>query len=107
MKKTEEEKRYEQKLREEYEEFLKIPSLWGWITLFIVSGVILGWGMLIMYLIPDRPRFWDYGSFDETPAASIYSTELPPRTVVDVPPQIAPPPEAKKREDKPEIIEFP
>jgi hypothetical protein len=70
-----------------YEEYKMISQFWGWVALIVFSILILGWGMVLMYIIPDTPHHWDFGTVPDTPAQSVYSTSPLPREV-NVPRQI-------------------
>lgn len=72
---------------EKYEEYKVVTPFWGWVILVAFSIVVLGWGMLLMFIIPDTPRKWDFGTVPDTPAESVYSTAPRPRDV-NVPRQI-------------------
>ena len=77
---------------ETYEEHARIPQYLGWIILIGFTLFILGWGMLLMMLVRDTPRLWDYGVLPDTPAASIYSSVSHGEAQAQ---QIAPLPEAQ------------
>jgi hypothetical protein len=76
---------------EKFEEFRAISDTTSWIILILFSLFIIGFGVLIYFLIPDTPRKWDYGVLPDTPAESIYSTvrsptpQAPPRQLPPVP----------------------
>jgi hypothetical protein len=95
--KKEEEKEYAERIRPKHEEFTDFPNFLGWILLFALSVVILGWGMLIMMVIMDRPRDWNFGALPQTPAESFYTTELPQQPA-KAPEQIPPLPERRQPE---------
>lgn len=54
---------------------------WGWIILILFSVSVLGFGMWLMMAVPDVPRQWNFGTYPDTPAASVYSTKQPPADV--------------------------
>lgn len=62
------------KFMEKYEEFKIISQGWGWFLLIFLSGILIGWGMLLMCVIQDRPRQWHFGAKPQIPAESVYST---------------------------------
>jgi hypothetical protein len=80
------------KEEEQYEEYKVTSEFWGWVIIIASSIGILGYGMVIMLLVRDAPRYWDFGQVDITPAESIYSTQEPPLNVNDVQ-QLTPLPE--------------
>ncbi len=55
--------------------------VWGWVVLILFSVSVLGFGMWLMMVVPDVPRHWDFGTYPDTPAESVYSTEQPPMDV--------------------------
>ena len=59
---------------ERYEEYTELSSRVSWIVLILFSLFILGWGMLLMCMVMDAPRAWDFGILPDTPGESIYST---------------------------------
>lgn len=80
--------------RKLYDEELELPHPWEWVILIIFSASIVGFGWLIYLLVPDTPRHWDFGQLPDTPAESIYSTEVP-RSVAKPPRQFPKLPEAQ------------
>ena len=60
-----------------YDEHQELPSPWEWVILIVFSASIMGFGWLVYSLVPDGPRYWDFGQLPDTPAESIYSTEQP------------------------------
>jgi hypothetical protein len=60
-----------------YIEDHELPALWGWLIIILFSAAIMGYGWLVYSIIPDAPRQWDFGQLPDTPAESIYSTEVP------------------------------
>jgi len=60
-----------------YDEHQELPSPWEWVILIVFSASIAGFGWLVYILVPDGPRYWDFGQLPDTPAESIYSTEQP------------------------------
>jgi hypothetical protein len=60
-----------------YDEY-KVPSqFWGWVLLILFAAAIVSYGMWLMMVVPDAPRFWDHGQKPDTPAESVYSTYQP------------------------------
>ncbi len=80
--------------QKEYEEFVRISGLWSWIILIAFCALILGWGMYVEMMIPDKPRQWDFGQLPDTPSESAYSTTAPPSDV-NIPLQIQRIPDAQ------------
>jgi hypothetical protein len=78
---------------EKYEEYDHIPQWLGWIILLGLSFFILSWGMLLMMLVVDTPRRWDFGALPDTPAESVYASQQPWSKATG--PQVAPLPEAR------------
>jgi hypothetical protein len=57
-----------------YEEHVSLSAKASWIFLALFSIFILGWGMLLMCMVEDAPREWNFGVLPDTPGESIYST---------------------------------
>jgi hypothetical protein len=72
---------------EKYEEYKVLPQFWGWLVLILASAIILGWGMFLMFAVPEVKRAWDFGTVADTPAESAYSTNRPP-TEANAPRQV-------------------
>lgn len=62
-----------------FDEERVLPSPWEWIVIILFSAAIAGFGLLVYRLVPDGPRYWDFGQLPDAPAESIYSTEEPRR----------------------------
>ena len=60
-----------------YDEEHEISSIWSWVIVIVFSASIMGFGWLVYTLVPDAPRYWDFGQLPDTPAESIYSTDVP------------------------------
>ena len=60
-----------------YDEHQELPSPWEWIIVIALSASLMGFGWLVYLVVPDGPRFWDFGQLPDAPAESIYSTEQP------------------------------
>lgn len=60
-----------------YDEDRELPSPWEWVIITFFSAAIVGFGVLVYWIVPDGPRYWDVGQLPDTPAESIYSTEQP------------------------------
>ena len=44
-----------------YDEY-KVPSqFWGWVILVLFATAIVSYGMWLMMVVPDAPRYWDHG----------------------------------------------
>ena len=59
------------------EKYLPHPY-WGWILLIVFSASLLGFGMWLMMNVEDVPREWNFGTYPDTPAESVYATDEPP-----------------------------
>lgn len=59
---------------ERYEENSKWSTFKSWLVIFIISGSLLAWAMIMMTFVKDAPRKWDFGNIEFTPAKSVYST---------------------------------
>ncbi len=46
----------------------------GWFLVLMFAAFILGWAMVMMTIIKDVPRKWDYEILPDAPSQSIYST---------------------------------
>ncbi|HEY3307197.1 MAG TPA: hypothetical protein VGJ93_01965 [Desulfuromonadaceae bacterium] len=60
-----------------YDEERELPHPWEWVIIILFSASIVGFGLLAYRLVPEGPRYWDLGQLPDTPAESIYSTEVP------------------------------
>ncbi len=80
--------------QKEYEEFVRISGFWSWVILIAFCALILGWGMYVEMMIPEKPRQWDFGQLPDTPSISDYSTNAPPSDV-NIPYQIQRIPDAQ------------
>lgn len=65
---------------ETYEEHAQLSEKMSWIFLVLFSVFILGWGMLLMCMVSDAPREWDFGVLPDTPGESIFSTVIVARS---------------------------
>lgn len=65
------------KERRLYEEMYRHRQSTGWVLLLLFCAALIGYSLVLHLLIPDRPRTWDFGQLDQTPAESIYSTREP------------------------------
>jgi hypothetical protein len=85
------------------EKYLPRP-FWGWCLLILFSASLLGFGMWLMMAIPDVPRQWNFGTYPDTPAESVYSTKQPPESIkpIRVVPELpeATPDERMKKEPR-------
>lgn len=63
-----------------YEEYKIVSPFWGWVILWGISLFIVGYGMMLHFLVLEGPRYWDFYSLPTTPADSEYSTRIPPPT---------------------------
>lgn len=50
----------------------------GWIAPLVVAGFIVGWCLVIFFLIGDRKPDWKYGVIPYVPGQSAISSELAP-----------------------------
>jgi hypothetical protein len=71
---------------EEYKTSRK--QIWGWMMVLAFSMLIIGWGVFIHIIVRDVPREWDFGTLEDTPSKSKYSTVEPPADANDVPRQV-------------------
>lgn len=85
-----------------YEENRQIPQALGWGILILVAISLVAWCMLLMMIIPDTPRQWNFGELPDVPAQSVYSTLPPPKTpdLKAVPQNIPPLPEAQRSKER-------
>ena len=89
---------------ENYEQMGRAGQFKGWVLLMLLSVLILGYAVWAMLSIPDVPRHFDYGQLEDTPGASIYSTQNPrlytptPEQAGATQLQVVPLPEAKPLE---------
>lgn len=60
-----------------YEEEKEMPQLLGWVVIVLFSAAIFGYGWVAYLFVDDGPRYWEYRILPDTPAESIYNTELP------------------------------
>jgi hypothetical protein len=82
------------------------PSLKGWIYVCVLALSFLVYGLFMFYMIGDKgPPGWDFGTVDDVPGQSVYSThpgapgtipEPEPQHVSDRPP-LAPPGPGKEK----------
>lgn len=93
----------EQEQQHEHEEETRISGFWSWAIILAFCACIVGWGLFNFYLIPDRPRQWNFHSLPDTPGASIYSTGQTPQEA-NAPSQIAPVPGAHRSTSGPAEI---
>jgi hypothetical protein len=80
----------------EYEEFHEWSTGWSWAFIIFLSGSLFTICMIVMALVMDVPRKWDYGNLDFTPSASEYSLVKP---VYNDSTMILPLPEGKTMEE--------
>jgi hypothetical protein len=83
----------------EAEEYRKIRPVRLWTMVIALSVLLVIWGLINYWLIPDPVRTWNYGVAPDAPSESPYSTELPPPEPV-VPVQLPHLPEAPTRPDE-------
>lgn len=79
-----------------FDEDKELPHPWEWVIIILFSASIVGWGLLVYRLVPEGSRYWDMGQLPDTPAESIYSTEVPGGNQ-KVPPQIQKWPESEPK----------
>jgi hypothetical protein len=63
--------------RKKYDEELEISSFASWVIIILFSAAIMAFGWIVYLVVPDAPRYWDFGQLRDTPADSIYSTDEP------------------------------
>lgn len=61
----------------EYEEFHEWSTGWSWAFIIFLSGSLITICMIVMVMVKDVPRKWDFGNLDFTPSASVYSLVRP------------------------------
>lgn len=83
-----------------YEEYREISLARTWFIVAALCLFLVGSGLAVHRLLPDRPRDWNYGALDAIPGQSVYGTSRPrplsvgPAETGKVPVQLAPPPGA-------------
>jgi hypothetical protein len=84
-----------------YEEHRQIPQAIGWGILILLTIGLVAWCMLLMMIVPETPRQWDFGQLPDVPAQSIYSTLPPPPNpdLTKTPQNITPLPEAQRSQE--------
>jgi hypothetical protein len=60
-----------------YDEEQEISSFASWVIVILFSAAIMAFGWTVYLVVPDAPRYWDFGQLRDTPADSIYSTDEP------------------------------
>lgn len=60
-----------------YDEDQEISVLASWVIIILFSASIMVFGWVVYLVVPDGPRYWDFGQLADTPAESIFSTEEP------------------------------
>jgi hypothetical protein len=80
----------------QYEQYQPVP--WGvtWLGLILTAVLLIVWGLVLEHWIPNPPRYWEFGSYLDTPGESVFSTYVPPEQR-PVPAQIELPPNRVKR----------
>ncbi len=59
----------------QYEEYTESGNnRTGWFLILMFASFILGWAMVMMAIIKEPPRRWDYEILPDAPSQSIYST---------------------------------
>lgn len=83
----------------DYEERTNWSTRRSWFLVFILSGSLIAWAMLIMMpFVKSVPRVWNFGSVESTPSKSIYSTNNPKIRTTEK--MIAPLPEGISMEEQ-------
>lgn len=74
----------------DFEESREIPQWLSWTLLVLLTAGIVTWCMFLMMMVMDEPRQWDFGTFEDVPAKSVYSTHpgVPPFDPVNTPQQM-------------------
>ncbi len=57
-----------------FEEYTILPRTWGWILLFLICGVLIGFGLLSHSIVKTVPRHWDFGQLPDYPSQHPFST---------------------------------
>ncbi|GFO54041.1 hypothetical protein GMSM_10480 [Geomonas sp. Red276] len=83
-----------------FDEDQEISVLASWLIIIAFSAAIMIFGWIVYVVVPDAPRYWDFGQFADTPADSPYSTRTPP-VARKLPRQIPPLPEAQPQNPVP------
>ncbi len=84
-----------------HEEEIKIPQALSWILLVLLTAGVIAWCMLLMMMVGDPPRKWDFGAYPDVPGQSLYSVQrgVPFIDPKSVPAQMPKLPEAKRSRD--------
>lgn len=61
----------------DYEEYHEWSTGKSWLFIILQSSFLLVMASLMMFLIEDVPREWNFGNVEFTPAKSVYSTHNP------------------------------
>lgn len=61
----------------DFEECNILPRVWGWIVLFFICAVLIGYGLLAHAVVRDVPRNWDFGQLPDFPSQHPFSTYEP------------------------------
>ena len=80
---------------ERFEEYRSINHLLSWVSVIMLSATIIGFCLLAHHLVMEAPRKWDFGTLEDVPSKSIYSTVDAPDSGVEPPAQIEALPEAR------------
>lgn len=83
-------------MAQEYEELNLLHTVPGWILLIVGSILLVGMGLLAHFIVPDRPRHWDFGQLPDIPGEHPLSTREPPRQY-PVPSQLLPLPPIERQ----------
>jgi hypothetical protein len=63
--------------KRKYDEDQEISVFASWVIIILFSASIMAFGWVVYLVVPDAPRYWDFGQLRDTPADSIYSTDEP------------------------------
>ena len=74
-----------------YEEYHEGSNRMGWFLILLFAAFILGWAVIMMFIIKEPRREWDYQILPDAPSQSIYSTRkykeklFPPEQIEHLP----------------------
>jgi hypothetical protein len=83
----------------QYEQFKPFSHRLTWLILILAACMLVAWGVLFCMVIPSAPRHWNFDTYVDTPAESVFST-APPPPIKHVPPQIELPPNRVNRAER-------
>ncbi len=84
-----------------YEENKSWSKFKSWMFVLFLSASLLIWAMVMMTMVKDVPREWEFGTIEFTPGKSEYSTHNPGKKTLKN--QIAPLPDGVSMEEEKQI----